>query len=130
MEPETGLISEISLQPGNAAGPSSENSNIDTGNIGSISIEEASKNSIVWIHFIKNANFVNNKKVTCKYCKKIYTCSQGSMTNLHKHLKKNHSVKLRHSGSNENINIMNIFTNTKVNTYIFIFYKFYIYNKY
>ena len=119
MEPETEPISEISLQPGSAAGSSSENSNIDTGSTGSISIEEASKNSVVWIHFIKDANFVNNKKATCKYCKKIYTCSQGSTTNLHKHLKNNHPAKLRHSGSNENINIMDIFTNTKVNIYLF-----------
>ena len=82
MEPETGPISEVSLQPESAAGSSSKNSNIDTGSTGSISIEEASKNIIVWIHFIKDANFVNNKKATCKYYKKIYTCSQGSTTNL------------------------------------------------
>jgi hypothetical protein len=67
MEPETEPIFEISLQPGSAAGPSSENSNIDTGSTGSILIEEASKNSVVWIHFIKDTNFVNNKKATCKY---------------------------------------------------------------
>ena len=76
MEPETGPISEVSLQSGSATGPNNKNSNINTGSTGSISIEKASKNSIVWIHFIKDTDFINNKKVTCKYCKKIYTCSK------------------------------------------------------
>ena len=75
MELETGPISEVSLQSGSTDGSSSKNSNIDTGSTGSISIEEASKNSEVWIHFIKDADFINNKKVICKYCKKIYIYS-------------------------------------------------------
>ena len=124
MEPEiteTVPIFEASLQLRNTVGfISSENSNIDTDSTSDFILTgEASKNGTIWMHFIKNINFINNKKAFCKYCNKKYICSQESTTNLHSYLKKHHSVKLQHASSNESTSIIDIFTNTKVNIYLF-----------
>ena len=129
MEPENNIvsISETFFQPRDTISSiNSENSNIDTGSTSGSTSIETSKSSIVWNHFVKDTNFTSNKKVTCKYCNKKYTCCQGSTTNLHLHLKKHHPIKLRHIDSNESINIMDIFTNTKVNIFIFINFIFLI----
>ena len=44
--------------------------------------------SHIWEHFTRDSDFKNNKKAICNHCQKIYTCSEGSTSNLSKHLKK------------------------------------------
>ena len=68
--------------------------------------------SKVWEHYTKGADFKNNKKVTCKYCKTIYTCSGGSTSNMIKHLEKIHPSKINLITSNSSIDS---FFKTKVN---------------
>jgi hypothetical protein len=58
---------------------------------------ENQRSSQVWEHFTKDIDFKTNKKATCKYCKRNYTCIGGSTTNLHTHLKKHHPIKLNPS---------------------------------
>ena len=50
--------------------------------------------SHVWKHFTKDPNYKMNKKATCNYCGKTYTCSAGSTTGPSKHLAKVHAVQL------------------------------------
>jgi BED zinc finger len=95
----------------------SENSNVETGSTsGSMS---SSKNSTVWVHFTRDNDFATSKKASCNYCHKKYVCNKGSTTNLHTHLRKFHSPQVRLADSGESINVESIFTNTKVNIYLY-----------
>src|SRR4051812_31628886 len=54
-------------------------------------------NSEVWKYFIKDNNYKKNKKATCKFCNKVYTCSEGSTSNLIKYLNKFHKIQIKES---------------------------------
>lgn len=53
----------------------------------------AGQKSKVWLHFTKN-NCEDNEGASCNKCQVIVKYKQGSTTNLHKHLKRHHSVEL------------------------------------
>ncbi|CAB4386257.1 unnamed protein product [Rhizophagus irregularis] len=69
------------------------------------SLENAQNNqgSFVWSHFEKDENFKYNKRATCTYCSKTYICSEGSTTNITKHLKNVHSIQQETQSTGVNV---------------------------
>ena len=55
------------------------------------SVPESIKGSNVWKYFMRDVNFKENKKAKCDLCGIIYTCTGGSTTNMHNHIKNKHS---------------------------------------
>lgn len=58
--------------------------------------EDSAKNSgsHIWKHFTKDPNYQMNRKASCNYCSKTYTCSASSTTGPAKHLAKYHAAQL------------------------------------
>ena len=54
------------------------------------SVPESIKGSNVWKYFMRDVNFKENKKAKCDLCGIIYTCTGGSTTNMHNHIKNKH----------------------------------------
>lgn len=48
------------------------------------------KGSDVWKYFTRDTNFKENKKAKCDLCDTTYTCTGGSTTNMHNHIKNRH----------------------------------------
>ena len=97
----------------------------------SVSSSIPKKQSEAWKHFTKANDYETSKKVTCNYCFKQFICRQGSTTNLNNHIKKRHYTRLQNTGSNESVNIMNLFTSAKVtNIYILNIYSILYINLY
>lgn len=63
--------------------------------------------SEVWNYFTKDDNYKENKKAKCNHCGITYTCTDGSTSNLNKH------IKSRHSGKQE-LSIRDMFDSKKV----------------
>jgi len=57
------------------------------------SIPENIKGSDVWKYFTRDAKFKENKKAKCELCGMTYTCTGGSTTNMHNHIKNKHSKR-------------------------------------
>ena len=57
------------------------------------SIPENIKGSDVWKYFTRDAKFKENKKAKCDLCGITYTCTGGSTTNMHNHIKNKHSKR-------------------------------------
>lgn len=57
------------------------------------SVPESIKGSDVWKYFTKDANFKENKKTKCELCGITYTCTGGSTTNMHNHIRNKHSKR-------------------------------------
>jgi radical SAM protein with 4Fe4S-binding SPASM domain len=71
--------------------------------------------SEVWKYFIKDSNYKKNKKATCKFCNKVYTCSGGSTSNLTKHLNKFHNTQMGGSKKiSKELTIKDMFNKSKV----------------
>ena len=51
------------------------------------SVLESIKGSNVQKYFTRDVNFKENKKAKCDFCDITYTCTRGSITNIHNHIK-------------------------------------------
>ena len=74
----------------------------------------------------KNVNFKQNKKATCNHCNTTYTCSEGSTSNLKKHLTRRHPNKPQESNQLTITDVFNINTKVNISIYIKFFYLSYI----
>lgn len=83
--------------------------------------------SFVWKYFQKDENFKDNKRATCTHCKKIYTCSGSSTTNLTKHLKTAHSIQQQGSQPT-GANVLEMLNAPKVNIIFFCFILYLLIN--
>src|SRR5947207_2026992 len=92
----------------------------------SIKLLESVKISEVWQHFTKDINFKQNKKATCNHCNAIYTCFEGSTSNLKKHLTRRHLNKPQESNQLIITDVFNIMAKGNISIYIKIFYLSYI----
>ena len=59
--------------------------------------EAGGKKSDVWNHFTKDCNYKENKRAKCNYCGISYTCTNGSTSNLNKHMKNKHTGRSQES---------------------------------
>ena len=92
----------------------------------SIKLSESVKISEVWQHFTKDVNFKQNKKATCNHCNTTYTCSEGSTSNLKKHLTRRHPNKLQESNQLTITDVFNITAKVNISIYIKFFYLSYV----
>jgi hypothetical protein len=80
--------------------------------------QKSQTSSQVWDHFKKASDFKKSKKAICKYCGLSYVCSGGSTSNLMKHLKKQHPIRVGISKQSTTIDEM--FGPSKVDILFFI----------
>jgi len=67
----------------------------DTSSSKTISEVNKKKRSEVWNYFTKDENYKETKKAKCNHCGISYTCTDGSTSNLNKHIKNSHSGKIQ-----------------------------------